>query len=158
MIHLGTISAGTLGTEDLLNAFTLTLLDVTHDTHSNLSNLGSEATANLYNRALEIRNTLATGEDEPEDAGDVVAALIDALNEYAPPFVYFGNLEGDGADFGFWPDVDRLQEAVQEAIESGDYHDGDETHLEMEGLIVQVSDHGNVVVMDMDRNELWSVV
>ena len=25
-------------------------------------------------------------------------------------------------------------------------------------VIIQVHDHGNVTVMDMDRNELWSVV
>jgi len=27
---------------------------------------------------------------------------MDALNEYAPDGYYFGAIEGDGSDFGFW--------------------------------------------------------
>jgi hypothetical protein len=30
--------------------------------------------------------------------------------------------------------------------------------LEDDGVIVQVSDHGNVTVMDLDRNIVWSTV
>ena len=34
----------------------------------------------------------------------------------------------------------------------------DELTLDDDGVIVQISDHGNVTVMDMERNVLWSVV
>jgi hypothetical protein len=30
--------------------------------------------------------------------------------------------------------------------------------LDDDGVIVNVNDHGNVTVMDMDRNVLWAVV
>jgi hypothetical protein len=90
-------------------------------------------------------------------------ALTDALQTLCPPFVYFGTLEGDGSDFGFWPDIDGLREnlAVYQAwceLNNVVYdHDG-EFELEEAGVIVHVSDHGNVTVMDMERNVLWSVV
>jgi len=81
--------------------------------------------------------------------------LFDALNELCPPFVYFGTHKGDGADFGFWVDWDRLNEARQNI---GMASESDEEILKEDNVIVQVSDHGNVTVMDMERNVLWSVV
>jgi len=80
--------------------------------------------------------------------------LTDALNELCPPFVYFGTLEGDGADFGFWPDIETIQEIVN--IAECDASQG--ISCPDDGVIVQVSDHGNVTVMDMERNVLWSAV
>jgi len=96
-----------------------------------------------------------TGTIEERYDEDNMDELIDDLNNACPPFVYFGTLEGDGADFGFWPDMDSLNEAMQ----YGDvtFHD-DERILDEHDAIVQVSDHGNVTVMDMERNVLWSVV
>ena len=35
---------------------------------------------------------------------EIVNDLMDALNEYAPDGYYFGAIEGDGSDFGFWQD------------------------------------------------------
>ena len=35
--------------------------------------------------------------------------------------------------------------------------EGDD-EITIDGVIVNVSDHGNVTVMDMERNVLWSVV
>tara|TARA_Y100000310_G_C20025061_1_gene509208 strand:- start:42 stop:422 length:381 start_codon:yes stop_codon:yes gene_type:complete len=91
----------------------------------------------------------------PKDA-ELVAFFVDELfnelNEACPPYVYFGALEGDGADYGFWPDIDTLHEDMRFEGEQN----GDETILD--GLIVQISDHGNVTLRDADRNEIWSVV
>jgi len=84
--------------------------------------------------------------------------LTDALQAYCPPFVYFGAHPGDGADYGFWPDTESLGDALQDAADSSEAWDwslGDYI-LADDGVIVQVSDHGNATVMDMERNVLWT--
>ena len=165
-IHIGSISHGTLRTEDLLPAFIdeLTRLggtlpgDLECVKHMEYTNLPSYATS------------APEDEDNPfwqsEDAMWDMEALTDALQECCPPFVYFGAHPGDGSDFGFWPDMEALEEALRFA-----HNHGDVTAVRGEkvirdctcedcnhGILVQVNDHGNVPVMDMDRNELWSCV
>ena len=97
--------------------------------------------------------------EEHENAWGIVEQIDLLLNELCPPFVFFGTHPGDGADFGFWPDMDRLNEELQ--WERDHYPDDsvpDELTLDDDGVIVQYSDHGNVTVMDLERNVLWSVV
>ena len=133
--QLGSISTGTLRTEDLLEAF-----------HSTIAASGTSP-------ALAEDGYIDGG--EPYSAGELLEVYTEQLESLCPPFVYFGTHPGDGADFGFWPDMDSLNEAMQ----YGDvtFHD-DERILDEHDAIVQVSDHGNVTVMDMERNVLWSVV
>ena len=149
--QLGSISTGTLRTEDLLPAFAYTLGALAHNPISNTSVFKSEAMAEIWQGAIDIINT---PDDIHLDIHEVIDELQDALQEYCPPFVYFGTLEGDGADFGFWPDIDGIQEIVN--IAECDASQG--ISCPDDGVIVQVSDHGNVTVMDMERNVLWSVV
>jgi len=79
-IQAGTIIAGTLRDEDLLDAFSQELFL--------LHGCESSPVVCVYKREVNPPYTV----DE----------LIDALNEYAPDGMYFGALEGDGADFGWW--------------------------------------------------------
>ena len=149
--QLGSISTGTLRTEDLLAAF-----------HSTIAASGTPP---------------ALAEDGYADGGkaysdeELLEVYTEQLESLCPPFVYFGTLEGDGADFGFWPDSNSLDEALYNQTGAPhldnvpsyslpmhqDYPYG-EIALEDDNVIVQVSDHGNVTVMDMERNVLWSVV
>jgi len=92
-----------------------------------------------------------------DDADQTMVELVEVLNELCPPFVYFGTLEGDGADFGFWPDMPRITEEMRNYPENYDTTSGEVT-LTDDNVIVQVSDHGNVTLMDMERNVIWSVV
>ena len=159
--QLGSISTGTLRTEDLIPAFTYTMGELTHNPISNTSKYPNEAMANLWDEAIHLIGTDQWWTIDPEDSGvdGLLNDLTDALNELCPPFVYFGTLEGDGADFGFWPDMDSLNEELQ--WERDHYPDDsvpDELTLDDDGVIVQVSDHGNVTVMDMERNVIWSTV
>lgn len=39
---------------------------------------------------------------ESDDAMFLVTDLFDTLDGYAPEGYYFGAIEGDGSDFGFW--------------------------------------------------------
>ena len=156
--QLGSISTGTLRTEDLLPTFTHALRSLPwKDGQRPASEIFSE----LILEAEHLVGTTGWETMNPEDSGvaGIMEDLGDALQECCPPFVYFGTLEGDGADFGFWPDMDRLNEELQ--WERDHYPDDsvpDELTLDNDGVIVQVSDHGNVTVMDLDRNVLWRVV
>jgi len=165
--QLGSISTGTLRTQDLIPAFTYKMGELTHDPVSNTSKYPTEAMAKLWDEAIHLIGTDQWWTLDPEDSGvdDLLNDLTDALDELCPPFVYFGTLEGDGADFGFWVDWDRLEEARQyikifpnEQPERPNNLEPDDEYLRDYNVIVQVSDHGNVTVMDMERNVLWSMV
>ena len=132
--QLGSISTGTLRTEDLLAAF-----------HSTIAASGTPP-------ALAEDGYIDGG--EPYSAGELLEVYTEQLESLCPPFVYFGTHPGDGADFGFWPDIETIQEIVN--IAECDATQG--ISCPDDGVIVQVSDHGNVTVMDMERNVLWSVV
>ena len=152
--QLGSISTGTQRTQDLLPVFLETFIALG-------GNVPSDLECGSYIEYLNWPNpeTTACNEDDKfwdsEDAMWDMEALTNGLNNLCPPFVYFGTLEGDGADFGFWPDMEALNEAMQNM---GMASESDEEILAEEGVIVQVSDHGNVTVMDIDRNVIWSVV
>jgi hypothetical protein len=141
--QLGSVSTGTLRTEDLLETFAATL--------------NSLDKANpLIGEALDL---LALDDWNPgalvEKACEIVNELTDALNECSPPFVYFGAHEGDGADFGFW----IAFEALDEERQYGDATENpEETYLPESNVLVHVNDHGNVTCLDMERNVLWSCV
>ena len=118
--------------------------------------LGSISTGTLKPEDLApvfIEELFSRGVDAggvPEDMDE----LYKALNYVCPPFVYFGAHPGDGADFGFWPDMEPLEDEIKD---SGEYVN-DEWLLRDAGLIVNINDHGNMTVMDMERNVLWSTV
>ena len=141
-VHIGSISTGTLRTEDLLEAMAAELnrLDKTNP---------------LIAEALDLLAVAGDWtEDQEEDAGYMVnESIFDALNNMCPPFVYFGAHPGDGADFGFWPDWDAIEEIQRTAWSS--YDAGHEYILG--DCILYIGINPQVGVMDMERNELWSV-
>jgi len=70
--------------------------------------------------------------------------LFTFMQEYCPPYVYFGSHIGDGADIGFWPDIEGLQE--------------DQTYGELDSSYsVEVNDHGNVSFF-IKGNLAWDCV
>jgi len=153
-VSMGSISTGTLRTEDLLEAFASAL-----DERIRATTWADRGDPRAHERlAWEAQNRyyLDDGRDErEEEAAEIVNELIGALNEYCPPFVYFGSHPGDGADYGFWPDVDALEAEMRYAEDTAD---ADTKYLPDANVLVQVSDHGNILVMDVDRRELWSCV
>jgi len=98
---------------------------------------------------------------DSEEALWILEELFYVLNEYAPPFTYFGANEGDGSDYGFW--IDRF--SLEEAIENGEVLRVEELPNSVpEGYeyIAVVTDHGNVTLYhrseDGKLEEVWSVV
>ena len=145
--ELGSISTGTLRIEDIFPAYLDQL-----DKLSPNSPLSKEVWAYMETGALL---------EEHENAWGIVEQIDLLLNELCPPFVYFGALEGDGADFGFWPDMERLQETLTDSFAGGNLtlpRTGEWEWTLEDGVIVATNDHGNVTVMDLERNVLWAVV
>lgn len=143
---IGSVSSGTLRSEDLIPTF----LGLLHELEP-----GRELN---YPR-------------ESDDPMDVVNDLIDDLNNYAPPYFYFGAHPGDGADFGFWFDHWAFDYAVEEneilKVDSlaGDGEEGgyrsstfDDAKADEYEYVAVVSDHGNVTLYDLEGNEIWGIV
>ena len=132
---IGSISSGTLRTEDLLSAFASELRYLANGHPGNLT-LADEADA--------------VEDFDSDEAVELVNDLIDILNEYAPPYCYFGAHEGDGADFGFWPLWDAIDELPT-------VEDGDEAKAKGEDCKA-VNDHGNVTLYGGDGAVIWDCV
>jgi hypothetical protein len=160
--QLGSVLTGTLRTEDLLPIITYTIAELTHDHRSNTSHFNSEAVAEAYDDAIAFMSQPDWSSVPACNYNGVewINIMAQALNELCPPFVYFGSRPGDGADFGFWPDMDRLFEATRWGSFPSDQDQRETWILADEGVIVHITndEYSSVTVMDMDRQVLWSTV
>jgi len=152
MTTFGTISHRTLRTEDLLVAFADELeRQVQQNGKTGIEN---QSTVVLIWEAREVIDF------ESELAAEFVNDLTDALNEYAPPYSYFGANEGDGSDFGFWPSIDSIDMAIFDG-EILKLEAGDEIPDDYEGEVVFVTDHGNITLGYTQEGkfiETWAIV
>jgi len=150
---LGSVSEGTLRTEDLLDTFAYELcyhikrMRLTREQRKRMRQLIKDAT------------DCAPDNDGEGGVEFYVDMLHEALNEIAPPYAYFGASEGDGASFGFGPclgmngDTDDLPKLpAGDAIRK--HHWGEDVLL--------VNDHGNVDCGYVDKrgrfHAYWSIV
>jgi hypothetical protein len=92
-IEIGTVSHGTLRAVDLLQVFAAELERI-------------NGTSPMIQEAYARVEALNDGADETEADSELVMEIHDALGASAPAGMYFGNTEGDGSDFGFWPSED----------------------------------------------------
>ena len=158
---LGSVSSGTLRTEDLIPAF-INALDSLKD------EMSTSGDASYKDDVHRIDDTLAKierhqeAEDyyESDEASFDLEALTDLLNIFAPPYAYFGTHPGDGADFGFWIPEDVAQQVrdsdgqvVSDLSELGDDYRGE---------VLIVNDHGNCTLGYIDDVgkfiEVWAIV
>lgn len=105
----GTVIAGTLRLDDRLEAFTEALAYLDPETAREIRN-AHPAPYIWLDEDWNIARALDafTPPDCPaiirEEADYLVnEVLVDALDACAPPGHYFGPLEGDGSDWGFFP-------------------------------------------------------
>lgn len=160
--RFGSISHGTLRTEDLLSAFTSELewqVGRNGDFLSRPENFPMrDRLANLIGEAQDAwapdGETLA----DEGTAAELVDELADALQEFTPTYGYFGSHPGDGSDFGFWVDVESVKEQVGfVSSKSQEYPDAG-----FVGEWLHVSDHGNATLYVRDASgkdaEIWSIV
>ena len=145
--QLGSISTGTLLLKDLIPVFIDTIHQLTLPGVPNASVDWTGADARLFD----------DGFFTSDDADQTMVEFVEILNELCPPFIYFGTLEGDGADFGFWVDVEAIGESIRHETGSDESVSGDHV-LPSENVIIQINDHGNATCYDMERNVIWSAV
>jgi len=149
-MSIGTVTRGTLRPQDLIPTF----LDLARE-------YAPEHYAQLCVSPFgPIPAHAAEDEDadwwHSEDAGYLLEELQDLLGESAPAYCYFGAHEGDGSDFGFWPDWSALDDAV---------HDGDALKVsdladvpdDWNGPVLVVNDHGNATLYEAGA-EIWGAV
>lgn len=149
---IGSISTGTLREPDLLRAFAASLYDLQKDTGDRLE---------MCAEAERIADALDDNPDDTgyqDDAAGMLEDLQDALQEYAPPFCYFGAHEGDGADFGFWPSHDAIRDAIHddEILEVCDHRNA--RRRDMPQYVYHINDHGNATLYRIELVEEWSIV
>ena len=161
--QLGSVSTGTLRTEDLLEAFVGQLECILREAAENAQITEPEGLPQ-HQFVRDARSLLEKGpdnwtDDDQEAASSLVNEdLMDALNEYAPPCCYFGAHPGDGADFGFWISEDAVRDGI---------HDGDILLVEdspnaerstIPEYLLHRNDHGNETLYRIQLEEAWSVV
>ena len=156
---IGSISSGTLRDQDLLEAFAGELEQL--EPIENYRPAGPSA--ELIEQACELIELLddddlirePRGEAEIK-AGEVIAELHDALDGHALPYCYFGAIEGDGAEFGFWPCIESLeQDAFNCPACPMDVLKVNDT-VEVPSYVMRVNDHGNVTLYRVELIEEWA--
>lgn len=156
--HIGSISHGTLRTEDLLSTFASeleSLILVNGDHFSLPENRQDRDWMNsLVGRAQDCFSAdddEAIEDEKLEEAEYMVnEEFFNAFQQFAPPYCYFGAHEGDGSDFGFWPSLDSIEELPH-------VNDSEEAKALGEDC-KYVNDHGNVTVYGADGSILLELV
>ena len=127
-ITLGSVIHATLRPENLLGAFLFALEDAG-------SSKASRFNADLIELGFGHSQCGVCGmgnrEEWPEGfdddtAQEIIADMMDALNDIAPDGYYFGAHEGDGSDFGFWPLSDWIVSDIRYAANIGNIEAGEE--------------------------------
>ena len=143
---IGSVSTGTMRTEDLMPAFADELSTL------EMSETGVQLLA-------DVEKFLGSPEALPgwdsEEAQWLMQELFDDLDNHAPLHIRFGSHDGDGADFGFWPtDFDDCHRIT---IDQG--KNGDHTFVDTEcNLLVETNDHGNMTVKELGGKIIWDCV
>jgi hypothetical protein len=112
---LGTVSEGKLNQTDLIEAFSETLECILKD---------KESYDPSYDRLIyECREAIY---DSYEDIHEFVDELMNALDDFSPPYCYFGAHESDPACFGFWFNEEMFNGIkVNDLAEIPDDYEGD---------------------------------
>lgn len=137
---IGSVSSGTMRTEDLIPDFTKLL-----------KQLDEEKT---YAQLIEDCEHYM--DYEPEEQDDLLNDLFDALNVYAPSWCYFGAHPGNGSDYGFW-----VSETVADDFDGLKVNDTSEVPEDYTGEVLHANDHGNLTLYKSEKGkltEIWAIV
>lgn len=162
----GSISSGTLRDCDLLSAFTSELewqIRRNGEFYSQPENFGERNRLNaIVGEAQDCFDEDGKAIDcaKQEIADELInETLFNALNEFAPPYAYFGAHPGDGADFGFWlGDVEEIKEQVEFSSSEDQEYPADD----FRGEWLHINERGNCTLYVRGEGgqdkEIWSAV
>jgi len=143
----GSVSSGTMRPEHLIPSF----LSVASDLK--IRNKKLSRIRRTLNHSEKYREKYFSSEDSSFD----LDFLFDLLNEYSPPYFFFGAHPGNGSDYGFW-----LSEFFPEEFDGLQVSDLSEIPKTYFGEVLLIGDHGNMTLFVRKRNghlkEIWSVV
>jgi hypothetical protein len=167
--NMGTVSHATMLAEDLIPAFIDCLKDQKPNHHrklireiesrmyaDNCPTCGQWHDPEFDGDCREDSERYASYFDSESAQYDLNESLFDALNEYCPPYFYFGSHPGDGSDYGFW-----LDENWEDSSDGIKVSDSSEIPKGYTGEVAIVSDHGNVSLYRCSRGKLyliWAIV
>lgn len=160
-LPLGTISEATLRPEHLIPAY-LGALDGIR-----LSQV-ERATIRQINRRWVMLKCLVLTEEQIDEVSEMLDDLTAILESHTPDYAYFGTLEGDGACFGVWPNIEQAREECK-TINAGDCRHERSYRIntssrrcfdcgfqfnpaDWRGPILEVTDHGNVTLYRREGN------
>lgn len=160
---LGTVCHGSHRYQDVIPALLGELEYLDSDRHAKyLSDIAGEALEHL----LAVDDILEPDDETTDSRMDwlsgVSADLFDILDVMSPDYCYFGAHEGDGADFGFWPSWDAIDDAIHDGermVKSDDCPDAKPA----DGVCyhLHVNDHGNATLYAWNGSEwaeIWAIV
>lgn len=108
---------------------------------------------------------------DTESANWYLEELFELMDSLCPSYCYFGNTEGDGSDFGVWPDIEGAKENVGRVVSCDGFRtfvDGEQVGSDddifadgFQGEWLHINDHGNVTLyarVGDENQEIWAVV
>jgi hypothetical protein len=165
---IGTISEGTLKTEDIGNnlIWHMDRLDLDKNdlnTFNKLKKEFSEALEYISDKA--IKNVVAGA--NPEALDYIFDEIKEIADNYTPDYCYLGMHAGDGADFGVWVVSELFEDTTQGGYDGMVYRSTVHTNGVDEPVPAEythylaVNDHGNCTLWSRNGeawNECWSIV
>jgi hypothetical protein len=154
--NMGSVSSGTLRSEDLIDSFTYELRHQKPLSRQHRKMLREIERRIASHQRLQRRHPEMENYFDTEDASEDVQELCDALECYALPGFYFGTHPGDGSDFGFW-----LSDSFVDDFDGLRVDDTSEIPRSYRGEVLHVNDHGNVTLYVATRGklrEVWGIV
>ena len=159
---LGTISEGTLKTEDIGNNLIW---------HMERLDLDTNDLNTLKKLKREFSEEIERLEESEEEYSEKLEYIFDETKEiadnYTPDYCYLGMHQGDGADFGVWPEPELFEDTRQGGFDGFVFTSTIETNSVEEHVPAEythylaVNDHGNCTLWSRDGDtwtECWSVV
>jgi len=160
---IGSISHGTMRTEDLQTAFANELEWQIQRNGEFFSQPENFPLRDKYNAIL------AEAQDNWNDDGETIKDedlaselcnedLPSALEFFAPPYCYFGSHPGDGADYGYWlSDISDIRDQVEFCSSKQQEYPEDD----FMGEWLYINERGNCTLYvreDGKDKEIWSIV